>query len=238
MSAEILRIECDAHKKGLIKDVRNNQDLAIWRGADVELQLALSQGKEFIDPNDVTSVVIELKDELASPSDPSIWRTVVTNINAAFTPALWRDNTEFMLSAIIPVSITQRLIPKSYWLIVKHVGAFTTTHLSHLVKVRESHSGSAHTYNFDAGGTVISGQTSSATVTEAIRSTSETVTVAVPTNFTSSDYASHVVIGDGSSVELSDTVQLNASSITFTVLTSPLADSSHEISVTFQKITA
>ena len=238
--AEIIRIECDSfNKTSAVHDqrARNKEPLAFWRGSDVAFQLAISHKGVFLTPEDAGTVSVELKDRYANPSDPSLWRDE-PDIEAGFTAEGWNGKTSQLVTARLPSAITERLIAGHYFLIVTHEGTHRSTHLSHKIDVKEDHQLSRHTYNFGDSGSLISGNVASAQVDAPILSTSEEVTVNVPAGFTASNYQSHVVTGIETTVELSDTVQLNASSITFTVLTPPATDNTHEISVKFQKITA
>lgn len=242
MSAEIIRIECDALNKEKVYDARGkNRILTFWRGSDVELQLALTQDGKFLLSSDMGRVIVELKDELSCPSDPSIWRTEVLTGNTALTEFTWKNGAESLVSPIIPKAITQRLIPKNYWLIVRHVAdEGTSTHLSHFIKVQEDRSYSTETYNFGAAGTTstATGTPVTTTLTVPINGgQTSPLVVTAPTGFTPSNMVNHYVTGLAGEVELSDTVQLGANDITFYITSPPADDNTHSLVIEFLKLT-
>jgi hypothetical protein len=119
-------------------DHRTGQGIEFFRGSDILFQIALAQGGQHVTSANAGAVRIEIKDKLASHADPSLWASNVTTFNQAHTAATWAAQTTALFTAQVPYTVTAKLIPGEYILIIRQTFNTRTILFSGKIHCRKS----------------------------------------------------------------------------------------------------
>lgn len=141
MSAHTVRLLCESRsQKRQVLDVATGEIPFWWRGSDLQIQLALTDGGVFLLKEDITTLNVEVKALDAGPDDPVLMIKTIAGsaCDALFSPATWAGGTRQLCTATF-TDAEAALVPGRYRIIVRHedAGGLKQTFLSAEIRVLE-----------------------------------------------------------------------------------------------------